>query len=89
MPKVRRAFAVEWMERDRWSGPEHGGWTVALDPEMLSKHVKSYTAGRSIDNVPDSYTSPTTLPKQVEVSEQLFKRIKKAKNSVLWVSKLK
>lgn len=68
------AYAQAWEVRDRWSGPEHGGFTVYPTLDDHTKHMAAIQAERtavlaaSHGSVPDCYTIPDGTVRTIMVS---------------------
>lgn len=86
---VHEVFCQEWIERDSWSGPSHGGYTLSLTKEQLFDHTQ-----KELDDqcgpgpVPEYYVTTDGPVKTIKVDEKTIKEIKKKKDGVVWLSTL-
>jgi hypothetical protein len=81
------AFCQKWQERDSWSGPADGGWTIALTKEALQKHIAKEHEGRT-GSTPEYYITTDGSMQALKIDEHTLKAIKKAKDGVVWLSSL-
>jgi hypothetical protein len=75
----KTVFVQNWEERERGWGSRPDGFTIHVDKEQLDKYVAWYH--KTFNNksaAPDEYTTTDGSPIEIEVSDELYAKIKTA-----------
>ena len=89
--QVRTVIAQDWIDRDRWSGPEYGGYTLHLTHDARNAFLEDYATKQHGDApagyVPECYSQAHGEPKTVTVNEGIYQKlVKYSKRKGLWGS---
>jgi len=76
---MNAVYEIQWTEYERGWGQRPDGKSYHVDKQTADKFIADYNETQPKDHVPDEYSQPG-IPKLVEVSDELFKKVKKAKS---------
>lgn len=83
---MKNVILQEWEESERGWGVRPDGWSLHLTPRDRSDFIRDYWA-RQPDVVPDEYSRPSrTEPVMVEVTDEVYEKIRKTKNGLMTMS---
>lgn len=75
---TKTVFVQNWEESERGWGVRPDGFTVHISKDQLFGYVAWYNkAFNNLSEAPDEYTRVSGAPIEVEVTEELFDKIKK------------
>lgn len=74
---MKQVWVMEWLARDRWSGPEKAGHSFHLTDKHAKDYKQALYDSRAGSSTPEYYENPNSTPVQVGVDESLFRKIKK------------
>ena len=84
--KIRIAFLDTWTESEAGWGQRQDGTSIHLTEEDYKKFVADYWSGMP-EKVPHEYSRPDGIIREVVISDNLFKKIKKTKTGMkIWQS---
>ena len=85
--KKKMVFCQLWEESERGWGVRPDGYSLHLDQSSYNSYILSVYKGRDPNNVPDEYTRIFDDPFLVEVSEAVYRKLRRTKSLREWSNK--